>query len=108
MKLNFKKEKIIHYKKIDSGFNIEPSFHWRMLFYFGLVILLAFTLASLYLYSRLDKSDVALNTNDNEVQTKIFDMDSIQNIENYFTKKKQNFDVLQTTRPIVSDPLLYK
>jgi hypothetical protein len=106
--INFKKNKKITYKKIDSSFNLEPSRHWKILFNFGAVILIVFIFASWYLYSRFDRSDEIVDTSDGEVKVESFNLDNVKKIEDYFKKKKENFDILQTIPPIVSDPLLYQ
>lgn len=110
MKLNFKlkKEKVLHYSKIDSKFNIEPSKHWRILFYFGVFVLFMFLLSSWYLFTRFDKDDEIIDSSIDANTVKNFNINGINKTEEFFQKKKESFDILQTTRPIVADPLLYK
>lgn len=106
MEFKFKtnKDKKVHYAKIDSGFNIEPSKHWKILFYFGLGLLFVFLSFSWYLYSRFDGSDEIKNLDLNQTQTKSLKIDEIQKTVDYFKIKKDNFEILQKTAPIVVDP----
>lgn len=105
MELPFKikKENKVHYAKVESGFNIEPSKHWKILFYFGLCLLFIFLGFSWYVYAHFDENKITDLVVD-EYKIKSLNVGEVEKTIEYFKNKKVNFDILQSIKPGVPDP----